>query len=212
MRKSFLRRALKRTIAYDAYIVLRAAGLRERGWFRSLRSREPVDADGRPIPWYTYPATDFLGPRLKGHFKVFEFGSGNSTLWWAERVNSVVTVEHDPQWFGRIAETMPPSVELLQAQPGTSSYAGAVNRGPSVFDIVVIDGKERNRCAEQCVASLKDDGIVVWDDADREEYTSGMAMLQAEGFRRIDFWGLAPIIDLLSCTAIFYRSDNCLRI
>jgi len=46
----------------------------------------------------TYPAIRFLERRLSNSLEVFEFGSGNSTLWWAERVSRIDSCEHDAQW------------------------------------------------------------------------------------------------------------------
>ena len=40
--------------------------LQESGWLNSMEKGEAVDKEGRPIPWITYPALDFLTPR-PGH-------------------------------------------------------------------------------------------------------------------------------------------------
>jgi hypothetical protein len=69
--------------------------LREWGWFQSFQSGQSVDASGRPIPWISYAAIDFLERRIPGDAEVFEYGAGNGTLWWAERVARVDAVEHD---------------------------------------------------------------------------------------------------------------------
>ena len=70
--------------------------LRDEGWHLSIRQRAPVDADGRPLPWYCYSAFEWLSSRLKSSDRVFEFGSGFSTLWYAERVQEVIAVENGP--------------------------------------------------------------------------------------------------------------------
>ncbi|HUQ21233.1 MAG TPA: hypothetical protein VM099_16555, partial [Gemmatimonadaceae bacterium] len=30
------------------------------GWLKSLIGGKPVDKDGMPVPWFTYPAIDFI--------------------------------------------------------------------------------------------------------------------------------------------------------
>lgn len=35
--------------------------------------------------------------------KIFEYGSGNSTLWWSEKVDSIISVEHDKQCFEKVS-------------------------------------------------------------------------------------------------------------
>ena len=67
--------------------------LRDHGWFRSFGERSPVDAAGRPVPWMGYCVIDFLEERLTRDFRIFEFGSGGSTLFWASRCAEVVSYE-----------------------------------------------------------------------------------------------------------------------
>jgi hypothetical protein len=80
------------------------------------------------------------------------------------------------------------------------------------FDIVVIDGRDRVSCARNSLGALKPDGVIVWDNADREEYRPGYQFLESNGFRRLDFAGLGPLNAYQSTTAVFYRDSNCLGI
>jgi hypothetical protein len=38
--------------------------------------------------------------------KVFEYGSGGSTLFWAGHVKEVISVEHDKQWYDKLANEL----------------------------------------------------------------------------------------------------------
>jgi len=69
-----------------------------RGWAQSLVQDAAVDLDG-PIPWYTYPSIRDLKRVIPTDASVFEYGSGNSTLWWQTHAKEVVSVEHDRPWF-----------------------------------------------------------------------------------------------------------------
>ena len=51
------------------------------GFFKSVLRRASIDRRGLPIPWYTYPAIDFLVQIDFSDKTVFEYGCGNSTLW-----------------------------------------------------------------------------------------------------------------------------------
>jgi tRNA/tmRNA/rRNA uracil-C5-methylase (TrmA/RlmC/RlmD family) len=74
----------------------------ETGWFQTFKSGEPVDAEMKAIPWFTYSAIDFLEERLNDNLNILEFGSGNSTLYLAERVKKVTAIEHNDRWFQNI--------------------------------------------------------------------------------------------------------------
>ncbi len=89
-------------------IALKESGyLYDEGWFRSLDEKRPVDKDGNPIPWFTYPAIEFLKERLTKEMTVFEYGSGSSTLFFAERVKEIISVETNKEWFNKIVNKLP---------------------------------------------------------------------------------------------------------
>jgi hypothetical protein len=52
--------------------------------------------------WITFGATDFLKKIATSNMRVFEYGSGGSTLFWSARVNHVISVEHDEAWFSKM--------------------------------------------------------------------------------------------------------------
>jgi hypothetical protein len=88
--------------------------LQPAGWQRSRIEQSPVRADGRPLPWFTYGAIEFLHRVVLPADRVFEFGAGHSTLWWQEAVQSVVAVEHDSQWCEQLRPHLAANATLLQ--------------------------------------------------------------------------------------------------
>ena len=74
----------------------------EIGWINSLKKQMPMDENFNPLPWVTYGFIDFISERLNNSMDIFEYGSGNSTLWYAMRVNSITSVEHDSEWLKKI--------------------------------------------------------------------------------------------------------------
>jgi hypothetical protein len=145
--------------------------------------------------------------------RVFEFGSGNSTLWWAARVASVVAVEHDATWAERVAEDAPSNAQVLQVtlEPD-GDYCRTPQRTEEAYDVVVVDGRDRVRCAVNSLAALASDGVIIWDDSWRTRYEPGFRALAQQGFRRLDFTGLGPISPERGKTSVFYRHENCLGI
>ena len=64
------------------------------GWLASADKKESIDNEG-PVPWFTYPAIRMLEKIITPDLRVFEYGSGGSSIWWSERVNEVYSIEHD---------------------------------------------------------------------------------------------------------------------
>lgn len=191
----------------------REGELRDSGWFRSRAAGLPVDAAGAPLPWYTYGAIRFLAGRIDPGWRVFEYGSGNSTLWWAARVARVVSCEHDAAWHARLRPQLPAHVEYRHVGlERPEIYAAGAAEFPGQFEVIVLDGRERVACARHAVLGLAPGGVIVWDNSDRDEYRPGYEWLAAAGFRRLDFWGLGPINTYGWCTSVFYRAENVLGI
>lgn len=53
----------------------------------------------KPLPWLSFEAIEYIQPRVKEGMKVFEYGSGGSTLFWLHHKAIVTSVEHDTQWY-----------------------------------------------------------------------------------------------------------------
>ena len=187
--------------------------LYEIGWIESFKQHMPVDKDGNPLPWVTYGFIDFISERLNKTMDVFEYGSGNSTLWLAKKSNTVIAVEHDKQWFSKVKNNLPNNVQIYfeELKYGGNYSKFSKNIGKK-FDIVIVDGRDRVHCLISAVESIKEDGVIVLDDSERENYKNGIELLINKGFKKLDFWGISPGTFYKKCTTIFYRNNNCLGI
>lgn len=83
------------------------------GWQASSKANRPVDENGKPIPWYTYPTLNVLRRVVSPDHRVFEYGCGNSSLWWASHAKSVISVEHHPQWAEFVKAQAPSNLTVL---------------------------------------------------------------------------------------------------
>ena len=185
----------------------------EDGWYKSFNTKTSVDKKGEPIPWCTYSFIKFIEPRLKKTFNVFEYGCGNSTIWYAKRVNSIKAIEHNQNWRNTISMELPSNAYVYFKEFSINGdYAKAILNEENEFNIIVIDGIDRNNCLKYSLRKITSDGIIVFDNSEREEYNESYPILESAGFRRVDFWGLGPIVNINSCTSIFYRINNCIGI
>jgi hypothetical protein len=187
--------------------------LKETGWTKSVRNGMSVDKNGSPIPWFTYPMNDFIEARLMKDMDVFEYGSGNSTLYFAKKVCHIVSVEHEESWYKLIKSRLPENATYLFCEPDDSrKYPETILKTDKYFDIVIIDGRQRVECAKAAIIKLKPNGVIIWDNSLRNKYAEGMSFLANRGFKRIDFMGLNPIGICKTVTSIFYKNDNVFNI
>jgi hypothetical protein len=204
---------LKKMDLYSLYGLKREGHLKDIGWFASFRESIPIDGNGNPLPWMTYSAISFLEKRINQNMTVFEYSCGNSTLWWANRVKKIISCEHDKTWYERMSKISLSNVELhhIDLEYG-GAYCHKVSEYSQTFDVIVIDGRDRVNCAKNCLNALKIDGVIIWDNSDREAYAEGYNYLIQNGYKRLDFEGMGPINVYSWCTSIFYKDVNCFNL
>src|SRR3954470_17820735 len=128
--------------------------LRDYGHVKSSRRGRCVDGHGQPIPWYTYPAIEYLKQLDFSAKDVFEFGAGQSTLFWAARARRVVSVEDDDAWYRELLPSISQNCELF-LETDLYEYVNRLAASPSSYDIIVVDGAARGKtwflCCEAAV-------------------------------------------------------------
>ena len=188
-------------------------GLYEEGWFESFVSKQSIDSSNNPIPWMTYSAIDFLRPRLNKDLRVFEYGCGASTMWWSERVHSVTACEHNLAWVKYVSKHLPMNANVIHVDLSKGiDYAVQVEETGVKYHVIVIDSRDRINCAKSAVKSLHPTGVIIWDDSQRTCDDEGKEFILSNGFRKLEFTGMGPIVKDKNETTIFYRDGNCLGI
>jgi hypothetical protein len=178
-------------------------------WKSSLRGTA-CTATGAPIPWYTYPAIDFLAQRNFEGKNVLEFGGGQSTLWWQKRARSVTTVEEDPEWCSRLRAKIDDNVVLchVPVDPVTRTIEPIkrlINDGAiRMFDVIIVDGHLRAELAEVAFDYLSPDGAIILDNSEGYGFYE---VLRKKRCQRIDFFGFVPGVSLRQCTSIAFVRD-----
>lgn len=187
--------------------------LQDIGWFNGFDTKSPVDGEGNPIPWVTYSFIDFIKDRIKKSHSVFEFGSGNSTFFYAKYAGLVVSVEHDKAWYDMIVSKKPENAEMIFCElVRDGDYCRMPIKLEERFDILIVDGRDRVNCCKQAVNAVSDHGVIVLDDSEREFYQEGMTFLKKAGYKELSFSGISPGLFYRKSTSVFYRPDNCLDI
>lgn len=200
------RRPLTKGLA-TAVVAPLATGL-VTGHLKSAITRKPVNRAGEPVPWYTQPAIEFIASLDFSDDDVLEFGSGYSTLWWGARANSVLSVEHDAEWYATIRNEVPANVDL-RLVPDVEAYP-VVDEGRT-FGVIIIDGGPRAACAQPAIDRRAEDGLIIVDNSEVGWAPSGypiLDLMDSAGLARVDFYGLAPGVVWQGCTSIFFARDT----
>lgn len=181
------------------------------GWNYSFRTNQSVDRKGLPVPWCTYPFIYFIRSRLNKDLRIFEYGCGNSTIFYAHHVREIIAVENDNMWAQQVMQRLPVNGKIIFHQQERDYVAAVSNYG--LFDIVIIDGLiDRLACTEFAVKALTTGGVIILDNSNWVEFAPCVHFLYSHGFRELPFYGQTPITFVPSQTSVFYRTSNCLGI
>ncbi len=144
---------------------------------------------------------------------LFEYGSGYSTVFFAERIQSVTSVEYDNEWYEKAKELINDfsNTEII-FQELNEDYPKTINKTDRKYELVIIDGRNRVKCALNSFEHLTSDGVLILDDSSRDEYQEIWDFYLGKGFREITFQGLKPNGFSIDHTTVFYRDGNCLGI
>lgn len=178
---------------------------------RTIDEKVCLDRDDNPIPWYTYPAIEYLSQFDYSQKKIFEFGCGNSSLFWARRAEKVVSIEDNLQWFDKWQEEFHEENLDVRWRDEGEGYYNAIFEDGQQYDVIVVDGKRRADCARCAVRALAPGGLIILDDSDRintsQEYKDAVAALREAGLLQVDFYGFCPMNCYTKATSLFFSRD-----
>jgi hypothetical protein len=104
------------------------------------------------LPWITYPAIRYLDHRLSGR-RLFEFGAGSSTKWYADRCESVFSVENNPEWYRSVlAATHASKNVTLQFAQTDAEVREAIAIPGGLFSAIVIDCRSTTASTAELLA------------------------------------------------------------
>jgi hypothetical protein len=125
-------------------------------------------------PWLTPGAIFFLANYLRPEFKVLELGSGGSTIFFAKRCKTVISIETNKAWHDRVKKRLSEAnignVEFINKFNSCEGdkYKQFLNKLPDDhFDCILIDAEssiDRGVCANSLKSKLKIGGFIVYDN------------------------------------------------
>ena len=156
------------------------------------------------LPWMSYNAIFFLNNILRGNEIVFETGCGGSTIFYLERVQSLLSIEHESSWSEKLKRDKriskyskkwecahrnlhldkynnvddSPYLERLRELPDNSFRLGS------------IDGRLRSQSLIISANKIMSGGHLLLDNSDRQTYSEGMQYLDKLGWCKEKLNGL----------------------
>ncbi len=175
-------------------------------------ARQRVSRHQPTTPWLASSAVAFLDESIQATWNVFEFGSGASTAWYAQRAGTVESVENNPEWHRQVSEQLAHAgvenctLTWLDSSRDFPSYLEQYS--DDSFDLVVVDGYEarsghRIECLKVAKSKTKPGGLIVLDDSDRLEYRAADDILMGWTVRR--FISVKPFPLASVETSVFIR-------
>jgi tRNA/tmRNA/rRNA uracil-C5-methylase (TrmA/RlmC/RlmD family) len=178
------------------------------------------------MPW---SVMQWLNTTLNDKMRVFEWGSGGSTIYMAKRVASIISVEHDREWVTVTKQEAKlhslTNIEFVHHPFEIGKQASIFSSGhvehqgedyekycrsiedfeDESFDLVVIDGRARMGCLQIAKNKVRIGGYIVVDDTDRARYQKNLTTMNT--FDRIEISGAGPYAGITHKTSIFKRKE-----
>lgn len=125
------------------------------------------------IPWWSSTTIKIMDKLLTKDMRVFEWGSGYSTLWLAERVKEVFSMEHNGEWVREISDLAFDkninNIHFFHSGGIAHRYFTYITEHDP-FDCIIIDGRERVKCFNIAIDCLAPGGFIMLDDSGRDRY------------------------------------------
>lgn len=124
-----------------------------------LEGGRRIDDNGFVMPWYTSPCLEWLQTLDLSGKNIFEFGVGDSTLWYRSKGAKTSGVDSNEYWVHKVCAWHGDDKEHY-----LRSIVVLADEYKCLFDIVVIDGDYRDECTEHALKHLKHGGYLIIDN------------------------------------------------
>lgn len=162
-------------------------------------------SDGKiQLPLLTWSFLDYIATRQLGDQRLIELGSGNSTIWFGKKFQHVSSYETDSKWATEVSKFLPKNVEMKLIDLPLLESA-EINLSSADWLLIDFAGNRTKFIFSMLKKGFKP-GYVILDNA--EWYRNGAALLTAEGYTEIPFFGFKSGQTWVSCTSIFLSGNS----
>jgi hypothetical protein len=134
-------------------------------------------------PWIAQGAIHFLERALDSQGEGLEWGSGRSTVWFAQRLKRLTSVEHNGAWYHEVGRRLAraevtntrllhvpldhpedaPTVAHYERMPRYVAVAEEFTDGS--LDVALVDGHYRQACVSAVLPKIRRGGLLVIDNS-----------------------------------------------
>lgn len=159
------------------------------------------------LPWYNKELIAFLEPYLTNKMHIFEYGGGNSTLYYSSKVLSVSTAETRKEWFDFVLSNQTiQNIEIKLCQDLINFQNEISNFKVKLFDLIAVDSIQRAKCLLNSINFLSPDGIIILDNSERENLKTAKTKMIEFGFKEVIYQGERED-GLFSVSSVFYQNS-----
>ncbi len=167
-----------------------------------------VNSNLQILPWYNYPLITFLQSYIKPSMNIFEFGTGCSTIFYAQKLCNVFGVECNAEWITKVQELATKhnlheriAVEFCAKSHEMARYINNVEASIK-FDAIVVDSYNRIECLIE--AKKRGAKIIILDNSERPNLEPAHEVMQ--GFDVLKFKGVGPNRNVESESLVFHKN------
>ncbi|MGJ5813072.1 hypothetical protein [Paludibaculum fermentans] len=146
-------------------------------------------------PWITSGAFRFLKDKVKPGARVFEWGSGMSTLWWDQQGCEVHAVEDNQVWADIVRKRLQRG--SLYHLTGLDYVRKIGDFDPAYFNFITVDGAHRLACYRQLLERRRPGLVAIVDNTDKDRHGGDLLEMDKDlgrltGAKTFRFPGYAP--------------------
>lgn len=147
-----------------------------------LTKKMPIEWN---LPWWSYKAIQYVDTIVDGK-RIFEYGTGGSTVRFASKAKEIIAVEDDDKWMNlvnaKLQEQSLSNARIVHSffdfknsvDFERSDYIKMIDKVGGDFDIVIIDGQdgtfqERIKCFRHVEPKMRPGSYIIVDDFWRYE-------------------------------------------
>ena len=132
-------------------------------------SKKIIALQGKALPALSQEVQKKIEDILKPNMRVLEFGSGHSTIWFAELGCKIISIEHQPGWYQEVLKWL--NERKLEASVFLRS-SDTIHKVAKIcpdksIDLVFVDCLDikRRECVCASWSKVKPGGYLVLDDS-----------------------------------------------